>query len=76
MTQNDKLTYQIMLNMRTLEGLNYKKLKEEFDYDILKEKGEEIKTLVNNGYLYCKDDALHPTYEGMMTLDQIILKLI
>ena len=75
-TQNDKFTYQIMLNMRTLEGLNYKKLKEEFDYDILKEKGEEIKALVNNGYLYFKDDALHPTYEGMMTLDQIILKLI
>lgn len=75
-TPKDELTYQIMLNLRTIEGLNYKKLKQEFDYDILKEKGEEIKTLVNNGYLYLKDDALHPTYEGMMTLDQIILKLI
>ena len=75
-SNKDKLTYQIMLNLRTIEGLDLAYLKREFDVDLLKTKKEEIDELINQGFLFLNGDTLIPTYEGMMTLDQIILKLI
>ena len=65
-SEKDKLTYQIMLNLRTIEGL---------DIAFVKEKEKEINELVSSGLLTIKNNHLIPTYEGMMILDQIILKL-
>ena len=63
----DKITYQIMLNLRTIEGL-----------DICYTKGKElvVDELIEQGLLTCEQDRLIPTYEGMMILDQIILSLL
>lgn len=72
----DDMEYQIMLNLRTIEGLNLKNFEDKFHVDLLKTKKEEIATLIEGHYLFIKDGRLIPTYEGMMTLDQIILKLI
>ena len=66
-SEKDKRTYQIMLNLRTIEGL---------DVSFVKDKQEEIDSLINSGLLIRKDNRLIPTYEGMMVLDQIILKFI
>ena len=66
-SEKDKCTYQIMLNLRTIEGL---------DVSFVKDKQEEIDSLINSGLLIRKDNRLIPTYEGMMVLDQIILKFI
>ena len=66
-TPDDKRTYQIMLNLRTIEGL---------DISFVKGKEKEIASIINNGLLFKKEDRLVPTYEGMMVLDQILLKLI
>ena len=66
-SKQDKLTYQIMLNLRTIEGL---------DISFVKDKEKEINELINSGLLIKKDNRLIPTYQGMMLLDQIILKLI
>ena len=66
-SKQDKLTYQIMLNLRTIEGL---------DISFVKDKEKEINELINSGLLIKKDNRLIPTYQGMMVLDQIILKLI
>ena len=66
-SDKDKLTYQIMLNLRTIEGL---------DIEFVMNKEEEINDLVNSGLIKIKNNKIIPTYEGMMVLDQIILKLI
>ena len=66
-SDRDKLTYQIMLNLRTIEGLKL---------SYLKGKDKEIDSLMKDGLITIKNDAIIPTYEGMMVLDQIILKFI
>ena len=66
-SEQDKLTYQIMLNLRIIEGL---------DISFVKNKEKEINELVSSGLLTIKDNHLIPTYEGMMILDQMVLKLI
>ena len=66
-SERDKLTYQVMLNLRTIEGLNK---------SFLVNKEKEINELVDSGLLQIEGDRLKPTYQGMMILDQIILKLI
>ena len=66
-SDRDKLTYQIMLNLRTIEGLKL---------SYLKGKDKEIDSLVKDGLITIKNDAIIPTYEGIMVLDQIILKFI
>ena len=66
-SKQDKLTYQIMLNLRTIEGL---------DISFVKDKEKEINELISSGLLVKKDKRLIPTYQGMMVLDQIILELI
>ena len=66
-SEKDKLTYQIMLNLRTIEGL---------DVSFVKNKDPEIAELIEKGLIVFKDQRLVSTYQGMMILNQIILKLI
>ena len=73
---HDEMTYQIMLNLRTIEGLDLGIFKTKFGIDLLKTKEKEIASLINDGYLYLKDNKLIPTYSGMMILDTISLHLI
>ena len=63
----DKITYQIMLNLRTIEGL---------DISYIKGKELVVDDLVQQGLLINENNRLVPTYEGMMILDQIILSLL
>ena len=66
-SNKDKLTYQIMLNLRTIEGL---------DFNFVKNKEKEIKELISSGLVKLENNHLIATYDGMMVLDQIILKLL
>ena len=66
-SDKDKLTYQIMLNLRTNEGL---------DIEFVKDKTKEISELEKLKLITVENNKLIPTYEGMMVLDTIILKLI
>ena len=66
-SERDKLIYQIMLNLRTVEGL---------DISLVQNKEKEIEELIKLGHLFKKDNKIVATYSGMMVLDQIILKLI
>ena len=63
----DKITYQIMLNLRTIEGL---------DVNFVKGKESIVEELIKRNLLVKHNDCLIPTFEGMMILDQIILKLL
>jgi len=75
-TLKDCRTYQIMTNLRTIFGLDLDLFKEKFSEDLLSSKHKEIEECIKNGLLIHEDHYLKPTYEGMMVLDQIILKLI
>ena len=75
-TPVDDIEYQIMLNLRTKEGLDLKQFEDKFGFDLYQKKKETIDELIHNGFLIISRGKLVPTYEGMMTLDQIILKLI
>ena len=66
-SNKDKLTYQIMLNLRTIEGL---------DMQYVEGKEKIVDELIKEGLIVKKQNRLVPTYEGMMILDQIILRLI
>ena len=66
-SDKDRITYQIMLNLRTIEGL---------DFSFIRNKDNEIEELIKSGLLKKENDRLIPTYEGMMVLDQVILKLL
>ena len=66
-TNKDIFTYQVMLNLRTKEGISL---------SLLKNKEKEIASLIKDGYLEKQGDRLCPTYEGMMILDTIILQLL
>ena len=66
-SSRDKITYQIMLNLRTKEGLDIK---------YVEDKKEVVEQLLKDGLIIKKENKLIPTYEGMMILDQIVLQLI
>ena len=66
-SEKDKITYQIMLNLRTIEGL---------DVNFVKGKESIVEELIKRNLLVKKNDCLIPTFDGMMILDQIILKLL
>ena len=72
----DEREYQIMLNLRTNEGINLEYFKERFNEDLLKTRGEVIEKYLKNGELYIENNHLIASYQGMMVLDQIILCLI
>ena len=75
-TRDDDIEYQIMLNLRTIEGIDLKEFEDKFKFDLYQKKKKEIDNLISGGFLKLENERLIPTYEGMMTLDQIILKLI
>ena len=72
----DRYVYQIMLNLRTMMGLDLDYLKKEFAIDLLKEKKQDIDGYIKEGYLEFINHRLVATYQGMMILDQIILSFI
>lgn len=74
-TISSDMNYMIMLNLRTIEGLNLKEFNDKFHIDLLKVKRNELEELVSNHFLLIENGIIKPTYEGMMILDSIILKL-
>ena len=75
-SKRDRYVYQVMLNLRTIEGLDLDYLKKEFDVDLLESKKQEIADFINKGFLKHLYNRLVATYQGMMILDQMILSFI
>ena len=74
-SKKDDINYQLMLNLRTKEGLSLKDFSNKFDINLLKEKKEEIDSFISQGLLVIQNNHLIPTYEGMMKLDSMLIKL-
>lgn len=70
------ITYYLMLKLRTIYGFNLKDFKDKFGFDLLSKSKDCIDEFINNKLLIIKDNILHPTYEGMMVLDTILIKII
>ncbi len=71
--QDDK-TYYVMLNLRTNKGIDVKEYNARFNEDLLS--NEEVNKLIKDNFLSLDNNRIIATYEGMMILDQIILKII
>lgn len=76
LSPKDLLTYQIMLNLRTNEGLDLNFLRENLSSQIYQQKEEIITSFIKDKLAVIKDNHLIATYEGMMILDQLILQLL
>ena len=74
--ENDEMQYQIMLNLRTKYGIDLDIFKMKYGVDLYEQNKSIIDEFVSQGLLILKNKHLIATYEGMMILDQIILKLI
>lgn len=67
--------YQIMLNLRTLEGLDLEEFKKIFNKDLYMCKRDIIDSYINSGHLKLINNHLVPMFEGMMILDKITVDL-
>ena len=72
----DKEEYQIMLNLRTVEGIDLENFTRIFNKDLYISKKDAIESYIRDGFLLLKEGKLVPTFKGMMLLDRIILDLI
>ena len=72
----DDKTYFVMLNLRTIKGLDLKRYQERFHEDFYLSHQEKIDEFIAHKYLKLENNVLIPTYEGMMILDTMIRDLI
>ena len=75
-SKEDDMTYFIMLNLRTTFGLDLNKFKSIYNKDLYLDKKQYLDKLISSGIIKLENNILIPTYEALMTLDQIILNLI
>lgn len=66
----------IMLGLRTVKGIDINKLKNEYKYDLLELKKEQIKKFQDLGFISVKDNYLFATEQGFYVLNQIIVDLV
>lgn len=76
-TKTEKREEAIMLSLRTMNGLNVEKFKEEFGENILTTKNAQLKNLVKLGMIIIDDDNnIKATDKGYLVLNRIILELV
>lgn len=75
-SKEDDETYYIMLNLRTIFGLNLREFSSIYNKDLYSLHRDYIDKCIKVGHLILENDILKPSEEGLMILDQIILELI
>ena len=76
LTNADKIEEYIMLGMRTKYGIDLVEMKKRFDYDLLKDKNEQIKKYQALKLIDIKDNILSCTSQGFYVSNSIIADLI
>lgn len=76
LTESQKINEFILLGMRMTEGIDLKKLKEDLNFDLEKEKKEEISELIKGRFLKRGKNNLRLTKKGILVADSIIQKLV
>lgn len=72
----DREKEEIMLRLRLDEGINLNDYKSIFNGDFLIKYERVVEELVSKGLVEIKDNCLKTTYEGMMLLDSVLIKLM
>jgi oxygen-independent coproporphyrinogen-3 oxidase len=72
----DKKEEYIMLGLRLNEGISLSEYQKLFNEDLLVSKNKEIDSLLKQDLIKISDDRLFTTYQGMLLLDTVIIKLI
>jgi oxygen-independent coproporphyrinogen-3 oxidase len=75
LSSTQKINEFILLGLRRTEGIDLKKLKEDLDFDLEKQKEEEIRDLIKNKFLKKVKNNLRLTLKGILVVDTIIQKL-
>lgn len=71
----DERQYEIMLRLRTKNGIDLLDFKKKYGYDIYEQNKAVISDYIKRGYLLINRGKIIPTFEGMMILDKIYLDL-
>ena len=74
--KTDELNEEIMLSLRTDTGIDTAKLKEKHGYDIIKEKGSYIESLIKNGYAKNTKNGFSLTDDGFFVSNSVISRLL
>lgn len=75
-SKEDLFDEYIMLKLRTSQGIDLIKVKEEYNKDLLVEKDKEIAILQKHKIIKIKNNYLYATNKGFKLLNQIILDLV
>ncbi len=71
----DQKQYEIMLRLRTSEGILLEDFNKKFACDFYSDNKDYIDGCIKDGLLILKDGRLFPTFDGMMVLDTICVHL-
>lgn len=66
----------IMLGLRLKEGINFNYIKEQFNIDLIKTKGNKIQNLISMGYGNIQNNNFNLTTKGFLISNYIINELI
>lgn len=72
----DDEEYFIILNLRTSYGIDDEIFKKRFGHSFIEKYKNKIAQFISNRSLILMDNIVFPTYEGMMILDFILLKIL
>ncbi len=76
LTLSQRINEFILLGLRRIEGVDLKRLKEDLDFDLEKEKKEEIGYLIDKDFLEKEKGVLKLTRKGILMADSVMEKLI
>lgn len=76
LTLEDKKTEHIMLGLRLNKGFDLEEYKNLYNEDLLIIKNKEIKLLLEQKLIKISNNKISTTYQGMLLLDTVIVKLI
>ncbi|MCL2234273.1 MAG: radical SAM family heme chaperone HemW [Firmicutes bacterium] len=76
LTKSDRIFENVMLGLRVSNGIDLKKMKNDFDYDLIKAKKTNIETLISKGLLVHEGGFLRCSKGAFYLLNSIILELI
>lgn len=76
LTKVDQLEEKIMLGLRTANGIDLQDIKESFGYDLVKEKNEVIKELVQKNFMILENGFLKISSKGWYVMNTIIVDLL
>ena len=77
LSKKDEKSYQIMLNLRTIEGINLVDYKKKFNEDFYHTFRIILDEYITQKYLIYDESKqiIYPSYSGMMILDNLLVKL-